>query len=337
METKVVKGNPSSYQIAKKLIQSGELVAFPTETIYGLGADALNPEAVKKIFEVKGRPSSNPLIVHIGEKSQISELWIVENDFQQQIIDKLFPGPITLLLRKKANIPEIVTSNAFVGIRMPSNQITREFLKAVERPIAAPSANISWKPSPTSAPMVLDNLEGKIELIIDGGASDFGIESTVVKVDEENGKGKIWILRPWFITKEDLEILFQGQNVEVEYTSKDQNMSPGTRFKHYTIDAEIQIIEHLDQVPKNLNEATAIIATVERFNREQEVLVDRNSDFLKCFEWGTEENLASCAHTLFDLYHSCEKEGIKKVYIQKLPESGLGFAIMNRVKRSAER
>ncbi len=339
METKVVKGNPSSYQIAKKLIQSGELVAFPTETIYGLGADALNPEAVKKIFEVKGRPSSNPLIVHIGEKSQISELWIVENDFQQQIIDKLFPGPITLLLRKKANIPEIVTSNAFVGIRMPSNHIAQEFLKAVERPIAAPSANISWKPSPTSAPMVLDNLEGKIELIIDGGASDFGIESTVVKVDEENGKGKIWILRPWFITKEDLEILFQGQNVEVEYTSKDQNMSPGTRFKHYTIDAEIQIIEHLDEIPKKLTEPTAIIATRERFQRE-ESFWGQNEPFdiqrLK-LERGTESNLASCAHKLFELYHACEKAGMKKVYIQKLSESGLGFAIMNRVKRSAER
>lgn len=191
METRVISGSLSPYQEAKKLIQAGELVAFPTETIYGLGADALNPEAVAKIFAVKGRPSSNPLIVHIGEKSQIAELGIVENQFQQQIIDKLFPGPITLLLKKQSCIPEIVTSNPFVGIRMPSNQIAADFLKAVERPIAAPSANISGKPSPTSAPMVLDNLNGKIQLIIDGGASDFGIESTVVKVDEEDGKGKI--------------------------------------------------------------------------------------------------------------------------------------------------
>lgn len=338
MKTSIEFPSQLTYQKAKNLIQSWEVVAFPTETIYGLGANALDPEAVKKIFEIKGRPSSNPLIVHIGEKSQIPELWIVENKFQQQIIDKLFPGPITLLLKKKACIPEIVTQNPFVGIRMPSNQVANEFLKAVEYPIAAPSANISWKPSPTSAPMVLDNVDGKIELIIDGGVSDFGIESTVVKVDEENWKGKVWILRPGFITKEDLELFFEGQDVEVEYTSKDKNMSPGTRFKHYTIDADIHIIEHLDEIPKNLNQPTAIIATTERFDREGS-LFGKDSYFdkygLELERW-TEQNLASCAHNLFDLYHYCEKEGMKKVYIQKLPESGLGFAIMNRVKRSAE-
>ena len=334
MQTEIKLPNISSYQEAKKLIQSGELVAFPTETIYGLGADALNAEAVAKIFEVKGRPSSNPLIVHIGEKNQISELWIVENQFQQQIIDKFFPGPITLLLKKKDIIPEIVTSNPFVGIRMPSNQIAADFLKTVERPIAAPSANISGKPSPTSAPMVLDNLKGKIELIIDGGTSDFGIESTVVKVDEEDWKGKIWILRPWFITKEDLEKLFAGQEVEVEYTSKDQNMSPGTRFKHYSIDAKIHIISSAAEIPQKLTAPTALLATKERLLRE-DCPAFHDPQLLK-LGWGTEENLASCAHSLFDCYHSIEKQGIQELYVQKLPENGLGFAIMNRVKRSAE-
>ena len=142
---------------------------------------------MQKIFTVKGRPSSNPLIVHIGEKSQIADLAIVENSFQQ-IIDKLFPGPVTLLLKKKPGIPEVVTQNPFVGIRMPSNQIANDFLKAVALPIAAPSANISGKPSPTSAPMVMDNVGGKIPLIIDGGDSNYGIESTVIKVDEENNQ-----------------------------------------------------------------------------------------------------------------------------------------------------
>lgn len=339
METYIQKPSPETYSLAKQLIDTGEIVAFPTETIYWLGANALNESAVKKIFEAKGRPSSNPLIVHIWEKNQIANFWIVENIFQQHIINKLFPGPITLLLKKKATIPAVVTQNPFVGIRMPSNQIANEFLKAVKHPIAAPSANISGKPSPTSAQMVLDNMDGKIPLIIDGGNSDFGIESTVVKVDEENGKWKIWILRPWFITKEDLEIFFEGQDVEVEYTSKDKNMSPGTRFKHYTIDAEITIIEHLKDIPESINQPTAIIATVEWFQREGS-LFWKNTYFDKHgleLEWGTENNLASCAHNLFDLYHSCEKEGIKKVYIQKLKESWLGFAIMNRVKRSSEK
>lgn len=338
METKIQLPSQETYDTARKLIQSGEVVAFPTETIYGLGANALDEEAVKKIFEIKGRPSSNPLIVHIWEKHQISDLWSVENRFQQKIIDQLFPGPITLLLKKKDGIPKIVTANPFVGIRMPSNQIAQEFLKAVEVPIAAPSANISGKPSPTSAAMVFDNIEGKVELIIDGGDSDYGIESTVVKVDEEHWKGKIWILRPGFITKEDLELLFQGEDVEVEYTSKEKNLSPGTRFKHYNIDAEISIIEHLADIPLPIREKTAIIATGERFNREGS-LFGRDPYFDQQgleLEWGTETNLSSCAHGLFDLYHYCEKQGIKKVYIQKLEESWLGFAIMNRVKRSAE-
>ena len=330
MKAEILERNAETAQKARAIIEKWDIVAFPTETIYGLWADALNSSAVKKIFEAKWRPSSNPLIVHIWTKEQIKGLWIVENNYQQQIIDKLFPGPITLLLKKEACIPEVVTQNPYVGIRMPSNTVANEFLKAVKAPIAAPSANISWKPSPTSAPMVADNVWEKIELIIDGWDSDYWIESSVVKVDEIAWKGVIWILRPWFITKEDLEAFFEWQNVEVEYTAKDKNMSPGTRFKHYSIPWEIVIIDHSNEIP-NLDEKFAIIATKERFEREENI-----SSWLNLIRW-TEENLASCAHNLFQLYHECETSWIKKVFIQRLPENGLGFAIMNRVKRSAEK
>ena len=336
MQTLISKPSPELYQQAKNLIQSWELVAFPTETIYGLGANALDSDAVQKIFTVKGRPSSNPLIVHIGEKSQIADLAIVENSFQQQIIDKLFPGPVTLLLKKKPGIPEVVTQNPFVGIRMPSNQIANDFLKAVALPIAAPSANISGKPSPTSAPMVMDNVGGKIPLIIDGGDSNYGIESTVIKVDEENNQWKIWILRPGFITKEDLESFFEGQPVSVEYTSKDKNLSPGTRFRHYSIPGKITIIDHKTELPTSFDVPTAVIATTERFERENFHSLDPHTPFLTKLQRGSESNLASCAHTLFQFYHDCEKAGIQTVFIQRLTENGLGFAIMNRVKRSAE-
>ena len=330
MQAEILQWNEDCWKKARELIQRWEIVAFPTETIYGLWADALNETAVKKIFEAKGRPSSNPLIVHIWEKEQIKGLGIVENKYQQKIIDKLFPGPITLLLKKESCIPEVVTQNPYVGIRMPSNTIANEFLKVVEAPIAAPSANISWKPSPTSADMVFDNVWDKIELIIDGGESDYGIESTVVKVDEENWKWMVWILRPWYITKEDLESFFKDEDVEVEYTAKDKNMSPWTRFKHYSIPWEIIIIDHATEIPKNLDEKYAVIATKEWFWREEDCWG------LK-IEWGTESNLASCAHNLFQLYHECELSWIKKVFIQRLPENWLGFAIMNRVKRSAEK
>lgn len=333
MQTTLQKPSNHSYQLAKKIIFGGGVVAFPTETIYGLGANAFDPEAVKKIFEYKGRPSSNPLIVHIGNKKQINQLGFIDNQLQQQIIDQLFPWPLTILLRKKDTIPEIVTANPFVGIRMPSNQVAHDFLETVGVPIAAPSANISGKPSPTSANMVLDNMEGKIPLILDGWSSDFGIESTVIKVDEEDGKGKIWILRPGFITKEDLELFFQGQDVYIEYTTKEQNMSPWTRFKHYSIDAEIHLITTPDELPSHFSDATALIATQEWLSYYS----IPTSQLLTVIPRWTETNLASCAHHLFEIYHSCEKKAIRHVYIQKLPEDGLGFAIMNRVKRSAEK
>lgn len=335
MRAEILERNNETARKAKEIIQRWDIVAFPTETIYWLWADALNTQAVKKIFEAKGRPSSNPLIVHIGKKEQINGLWIVENKYQQQIIDKLFPWPITLLLKKEPCIPEIVTQNPYVWIRMPSNTIANEFLIAVEAPIAAPSANISWKPSPTSAPMVADNVWDKIDLIINWWDSDYWIESTVVKVDEENGKWKIWILRPGFITKEDLETFFEGQGVEVEYTSKDKNMSPWTRFKHYSIPGKIIIVDKNNDIPQPINEPTAIIATEEWLSREN-INSIKKEDTLILKRW-TESNLASCAHNLFDLYHKCETLGIKKVYIQRLPENWLGFAIMNRVKRSAEK
>ena len=331
MKAEILQRNNQCWEKARELVKKWDIVAFPTETIYGLWADALNDVAVRKIFEAKWRPSSNPLIVHIWEKEQIQWLGIVENKYQQMIIDKLFPGPITLLLKKEPCIPEVVTQNPYVWIRMPSNTIANEFLKAVEAPIAAPSANISWKPSPTSAEMVFDNVGDRIKLIIDWGDSDYGIESTVVKVDEEDWKWKIWILRPWFITKEDLEDFFKWENVEVEYTSKEKNMSPWTRFKHYSIPWEIIIIDHKSEIFDRWVDF-AVIATKERFERED---VDKNS--WRYIVWGTEKNLASCAHNLFQLYHECELAWIKTVYIQRLPENGLGFAIMNRVKRSAEK
>ena len=335
MRSEILKWNNETAKKAKDIIQRWDIVAFPTETIYWLGADALNTTAVKKIFEAKGRPSSNPLIVHIWKKEQINGLWIIENKYQQQIVDKLFPWPITLLLKKEDCIPEVVTQNPYVWIRMPSNTIANEFLIAVEAPIAAPSANISWKPSPTSAPMVADNVWDKIDLIIDWWNSDYGIESTVVKVDEENWKWKIWILRPWFITKEDLEEFFKWQDVEVEYTSKDKNMSPWTRFKHYSIPWEIIIIENIREIKDSTEEKIAIIATKEWIDKEN-INTIKNENKLILERW-TENNLASCAHNLFELYHKCETLGIKKVYIQRLPENWLWFAIMNRVKRSAEK
>lgn len=326
--------NQTTYQQAKTLLKHDELVVFPTETIYGLWANALSDIAAKKIFEVKGRPSDNPLIVHLWDKQQISEYAEIENEVQQTVIDKLMPWPITLLLKKKSLISNIVCPVEYVGIRLPSNQIAQQFLRTVNLPIAAPSANISGKPSPTNAQMVYDNIGDNIPMIIDGGESEAGIESSVVRVLEEDGKYTILILRPGFVTKEDLEACFEG-TVEVEYSQKNPELAPGMRYKHYSIDGEVKIISSADEIIIPSEKSVWVLVTKEFFQDHQEELEKiEDQIFLKI--WGSYGNLATCAHSLFEFYHFFDMEGVDILYVEQLPEVGIGYSIMNRVKRSAE-
>lgn len=180
----IVQPSYQTYLDAKQLLLQGELVAFPTETVYGLGANALDTSAVRKIFETKGRPQKNPIIVHLGSIAQISEYAEITSPLEEKIITTLMPGPITILLKKKERIPLLVTAGSdFVGIRIPSNKVALDLLQTAEIPVAAPSANVSTKPSPTSAQMVFDNFHEAVPMIIDGGDCEVGIESTVVKVE----------------------------------------------------------------------------------------------------------------------------------------------------------
>ena len=357
------------YQQAKKLLDDWKLVVFPTETIYGLGADARNDKAVLSIFELKWRPQDNPLITHLWYKEQISDYATVENEIQQTIIDKLMPGPLTLLLKKK----EWTISNRscpldYVWIRLPSNKVAQRFLQVAEIPVAAPSANISWKPSPTNAKMVYDNLHDNVPLIIDDGESFAGIESSVMRVvPDENKKWKlkIQILRPGFLTKEDLEDCFNHE-IKVEYTTKNPELSPWMRYKHYSIAGHVRIFDNLNEVEKvclpllrgNVvyNDKGVEIPlgyAVSPFKKGEQVkiwilltqeLIDNNKNLIENFEkdwitiiprW-TKSNLASCAHSLFDHYHIAEKSWINLLFVERLPEEWIGYWIMNRVKRSAE-
>ena len=357
------------YQQAKKLLDDWKLVVFPTETIYGLGADARNDKAVLSIFELKWRPQDNPLITHLWYKEQISDHATVENEIQQTIIDKLMPGPLTLLLKKK----EWTISNRscpldYVWIRLPSNKVAQRFLQVAEIPVAAPSANISWKPSPTNAKMVYDNLHDNVPLIIDDGESFAGIESSVMRVvPDENKKWKlkIQILRPGFLTKEDLEDCFNHE-IKVEYTTKNPELSPWMRYKHYSIAGHVRIFDNLNEVEKvclpllrgNVvyNDKGVEIPlgyAVSPFKKGEQVkiwilltqeLIDNNKNLIENFEkdwitiiprW-TKSNLASCAHSLFDHYHIAEKSWINLLFVERLPEEWIGYWIMNRVKRSAE-
>ncbi|MFZ2151313.1 MAG: L-threonylcarbamoyladenylate synthase [Candidatus Absconditicoccaceae bacterium] len=347
-----------TFQLAKQLLIDGEVVAFPTETVYGLGANALDAVAVSKIFKLKNRPSNNPLIVHLGHKRDISKYGIISNPIEKKIIEKLMPGPITLLLPKKNNIPEIVSSNPFVGIRIPSNQVALDLLQACDLPIAAPSANISTKPSPTSAKMVYQYFGSNIPLIIDGGNCNVGIESTVVKIDEHSickpmSSGeceyfyKINILRPGFVTKEDLESLFSDQkNVSVFYSSQQSNISPGNLYRHYSPRAHVEIIDCLTpdilkerfniKIQGSAHIKLGLIITQECINLHKEIL-NEFKDYIHVFPRGSRNDLISCAQKLFDIYNICDKQDINYILIEHLQEIGLGYSIMNRVKKSAEK
>lgn len=232
-----------SYLDAKSLLLKGELVAFPTETVYGLGANALDAKAVEKIFVTKGRPNQNPIIVHVGTKEEIAQYAIIENSLQQTIIDRFMPGPITLLLAKRDVLPDVVTAGRpLVGIRIPSHPVALDLLRTCQLPLAAPSANRSTKPSPTTAEMVQSDYPlGEVPMILDGGACEVGIESTVVQVVNDH---EILITRPGFISLEDLREAFPDLMIQISYAQKPSEHTPGNRFLHYSPQAKVQIIDH---------------------------------------------------------------------------------------------
>ncbi|MCF7835158.1 threonylcarbamoyl-AMP synthase [Candidatus Gracilibacteria bacterium] len=356
--TNIKSPNSETFQLAKKLLLDGDLVAFPTETVYGLGANALDTKAVSKIFQLKNRPSDNPLIVHVGYKKDISKYGIISNPIEKKIIEKLMPGPITILLRKRENIPDIVSSNPFVGIRIPSNQVALKLLKTCDLAIAAPSANISTKPSPTSAQMVYEYFGNKLDLIIDGGDCNVGIESTVVKVDEysqclpmTDGDCKISyniiIMRPGFVSKEDLQDLFMdNKNVSVEYSTQLSNISPGNLHRHYSPNAKVEIINDLTQeifkekfdtkISGSPHIKLGLILTQEFINSHQKIL-NQYKDYIHVFPRGSRNDLITCAQKIFNIYNLCDKLNINYILIEGLPEIGLGYSIMNRIKKSAEK
>ena len=215
---------PTTVNIIKaaEIIRNGGAVAFPTETVYGLGADGLNPIAVAKIFEIKNRPTFNPLILHIHDKSQLEQLCEIQNPKVNILIKKFWPGPLTLVLPKKNIVPEIVTAdNPTVAVRMPNNSVALELIKRSGTPIAAPSANLFNRLSPTSAEHVFAQLGTRVDMILDGGTTDVGVESTIIEFDNDT----VYLLRPGGVTKEEIESLL-GMKILIKQKTTDIN-SPG--------------------------------------------------------------------------------------------------------------
>lgn len=310
--------------LAKSELEKGNLVIFPTETVYGLGANALDFNAVDKIFKAKNRASNNPLIVHLKDKSEISKYAIVNNEVEQKLIDNFMPGPFTLILQKKNIIPDNVTCGMdTVGIRVPIDNIAHRLLNILSFPIAAPSANLSTRPSGTNVFDIYDEFEDKVSLIIDGGESKIGLESTVCKV--ENGIPKI--LRPGFITKEDIEMLF-GKCLVSEYVLQEAHgkvESPGMLYKHYAPKTQCLLVdsEKIEEIVKNYDKP--IIIGSSKLS---------NIACYKYFNYG--DDLVSICHSIFALLRKADKECGEVIVIEAVEQKGLGLAIMNRLIRTCE-
>lgn len=339
MKTKLIEfnSNRENINLIKETIQSGELIAFPTETVYGLGADGLNEEAVKKIFQVKGRPQDNPLILHIENMEMLREL--VEGDLSKakDLIDKFWPGPLTLVLKKSKIVPEIITAGLdTVAIRMPNNEIALEIIKISNRPIAAPSANISGRPSPTDAKTCMEDLEGKIPLIIDGGNTLVGLESTVLDITGEVPT----ILRPGAITLEDIQEILP--NVVVDkgiLKSGEKPKSPGQKYKHYAPKAEAYLISGSSDeekeskiyefLKKNKEKKVSLMVTSELYTK-----IDNLN--LEIIDLGSRDNLEKIASEIFRSLRTLDKNCVDVILCEEITKEGIGLAIMNRLEKSTQ-
>ena len=328
----VVVNNIEEYkEKIKKEIENDNLVIFPTETVYGLGANALSSRGVEKIFDVKIRARNNPLIVHLKSTSEIEKYANIENDVERKLIDTFMPGPITIILKKKDCIPDCVTAGLdTVGIRVPENVIANRFLEIVEVPIAAPSANISSRPSGTKVNDIKDEFEGHVNYIIDGGESQIGLESTVVKVIDSIPT----ILRPGYVTREMIENVVGVCDVSkhvlqsVEKTEKVE--SPGMMYKHYAPNTKCLLVYSPDTntlrelVQDNMVDKTIILGS------------DKLKD-VKCFKFINYGNtLESISHNIFSRLRECDKYHADLIIIEGVKKEGLGLAIMNRLIRTSE-
>lgn len=324
METKIFESTTESIEAAALIIQEGGLVAFPTETVYGLGADALNPEAVARIYEAKGRPSDNPMIVHISRASEIGQLTPFITQDMIKLIDHFWPGPLTLVVKKKDNVPLRTTGGLdTVAVRMPDHPVALDLIRLSGVPIAAPSANLSGKPSPTQAEHVKEDLMGKVDAILMGGDCRVGIESTVLDL---TGKTPM-ILRPGIITADNIEAVLE-KPVALDPSLKglpEEELvarSPGMKYKHYAPKAQMLVVEGSREKVKT---------EIERLRIANEKIGNKVGIIL--FE---EKAFVEAAHDFFSQLRDLDRQEVDLILAGALSDTdGVGFAVMNRMFKSA--
>lgn len=333
------KTNTEELKIICNLIRNGELVIFPTETVYGIGANALDENAVGKIFIAKGRPSDNPLIVHIADKRKINEIAQDITEMEQILIDNFMPGPFTLILKRKPIIPDIVTAGLdTVAIRMPDNIIARGIIQFSGVPIAAPSANISGKPSGTNIEDIKKELEGKVSAIVDGGETPIGIESTVVKVVDEIPI----ILRPGRVTPEDIEKVARIVKIDDKIFKKVEKNeiveSPGMKYRHYAPETKCKLVNclnELDQIfylKKFIQEYRGNVVVIGFEEHKDKVFVSEG----RFISVGSKNNLEDVAKNIYSALRKADEIKPEIILIEGVPRKGFGIAIMNRLLRTCE-
>lgn len=328
MNTELLPVTEESLNKAGELIRAGQLVAFPTETVYGLGADALNEEAVRSIFAAKGRPQDNPLIVHISDRGMLDTLCEV-NPMAEKLMNAFWPGPLTLLLPKR-NVPDTTTAGLrTVGVRMPGNKAALDFIRACRVPIAAPSANLSGRPSPTTALHVFEDMTGRIPLILDGGDCRFGVESTVCDCSGDTPT----VLRPGAVTAEMIAEVC-GESAVSDAVMRplqegESAPSPGMKHRHYAPKGRMTLYvgENTPAVirPLYLKETNACILCHEQNLPAYEGL--------RAYSLGSTP--AEAAHLLFDLLRRMDEEKISRIFAEGWKAEGEALAVMNRMARAA--
>lgn len=321
---------------AAEIIRNGGIVAIPTETVYGLAGSALLPGSAEKIYKAKGRPSDNPLIVHISEPREAEDI-AYTSDMFYRLAERFMPGPLTVVLPKKDCIPGSVTGGLdSVAVRCPENPIARALIKASGHPLAAPSANKSGMPSPTTAAHVYHDMNGIIEMIIDGGECSIGVESTVVKPTEDG----VMILRPGRISDRMLRKV--AGSVEVAASVKDPSKaekekveSPGMKYRHYSPEAEVVLIDapsrkYLAYVRNHMENGSGALVTTEHMNDLDEV-----PEGFTVFDAGKTRSASERSKRIFSILRRADELGLKTVYAQLPPSNGAFLALYNRIVRAA--
>jgi L-threonylcarbamoyladenylate synthase len=319
---------PEAIEQAASIIREGGLVAFPTETVYGLGADAMNRSAVQKIFEAKGRPADNPLIVHVADRKMLDRIANNISDKAERLIDQFWPGPLTLVLERKPEVaPSVSAGLLTVAARMPASKIALELIRAARTPIAAPSANASGRPSPTTAAHVLDDLGGRIDMILDGGATNIGIESTVLDVTTDPPM----ILRPGWITHKRLSELIG--DIERIPSEDELRRSPGTRHRHYSPRSRVVLIEHgspefIQQICREHLKDGAV-----GFIGHTPITIN-NAGFYPIHLGPT---AADYAHSMYASLRELDQRSPVAIIVEGIVERGEGVAVMDRLRRAASK